>query len=271
MANLTVTGNLSVGGGTDITAQQLRRVQIQTYADQTGRYYPICKFNYPYTEQGSNGACIQISGRIGGYTTIDNAIFIDGLLSNRSNPSGRFQFVGRTQQALQNCTLVLRRDSNNVDTLYVKTIGSWCKVDLTIQWFPRNQVEFLFDYTENTYSTSPAGTDVWSLYDATAPEIAVRSRIKQAQNISSGYTYTNDTGRGVVCHFTLQSYQNWATCDIKNAGENDYHQIMASQNLTNSERSIANFTVFLGSGSSVRVSGFSTDKFNNTMDVMTYR
>lgn len=152
LTNYTTTSALQ-----NLTTDNLKRIQIQTYGTdgEVGRYYPIASFKFPYTEQGENGASLTIVGRIGGYTS-DVTSWITAIIQNRSGETLQFTHIGRSlANTLARCTLVVYRDDEGIATVYLKTVGTYAKVDLNVYTFPKGQVNILFD---GTYTYTPAGT-----------------------------------------------------------------------------------------------------------------
>lgn len=267
MSNLNITGNLTIDGEITNGAQCLNRVKIMTTSDSSAKYYPILKFKYPYTEAGDNSCSVTVWGTMGGWVVYDDTGYICGICGNRSVEIGCFAVKAKNvMSTLNRCRLVMYRDSDGYDTLYVLCATSWCKVDLNLQ-YDGDRATYLFN---GTYTTTPSGTEVWSMYKylsgiKESPSSYHEVLTMTGDNGTYQWTNPSSNGRNVIVRVSAQCYQNVLQIFVNNNEVRSWHA------LTNNERTLVSDTVFLRPGDTIKVVGYRTNNFNyNQLHITEY-
>ncbi len=192
-------GNVWIKG--DFMTKRTFTYMLDANGGLNGRYYKL--LNIPASGD-ANSIQVNIRGSIGNWTNKKGTI--DVQISNR-NGLNVYATIYGNPNALDSQRIVIYQESNSSHTVYLYCVESYVGPNtLEITW-GGGASSYPTIYTDYSYTTSPAGTNVWS--SNTTNVVSISNTITGGSNSNGSYVKFSDGT--MICYRTVNVSKNTLT------------------------------------------------------------
>ena len=201
---LQVTGKLGVAD--DFQTKRKFLYSLDAGGGLTGRFYKLV--NIPASDD-ANAIQVNIRGSIGNWGSNGKAT-IDIQIANR-NGLNVYGIIYGNITALDNQRIVIQQESNNTHTVYLYCAGSYVGANtLEISWGKYGAGSNVTIYTDNSYTTSPSGTQVWNIGTSSS----LNANIVSLNGTTTGTGVVTRSGGATLSGSSYRKYGNVVQLNI---------------------------------------------------------